>query len=116
MSPKTKAIADRLREKLRTDPQAKERLRAALMDICDCGGSTKHNEHTDGCETAFREMVTAFVADDDTRARALAHECGVSFTTVLRWEAGLVIPHTPMRKPVMAAIERLRARTQEQSR
>lgn len=46
---KTKSVADRLRAKLSNDPEAKERLRQALLDICECGGSDKHGEHFGDC-------------------------------------------------------------------
>ena len=50
------AAADRLRARLRRDPEASKRLRAALLDICDCGGSIRDNEHAPDCTDAPAEL------------------------------------------------------------
>lgn len=55
---RTKDISDRIRERLRTDPKARERVLATVADICECGGSYRHNEHAGGC-TRFAEPQPA---------------------------------------------------------
>jgi hypothetical protein len=45
---------ERLRRRLRSEPGAAERLAAVLDDICECGGSIRHNEHADDCAGVYR--------------------------------------------------------------
>lgn len=43
-------VFERLRARLDDDPLAADRIHAAIDDICECGGSVKHNEHAEGCD------------------------------------------------------------------
>lgn len=43
-------IFEKLKRRIREEPGAATRMFAAVDDICDCGGSVKHNEHAEGCK------------------------------------------------------------------